>query len=830
MTSNLKRKVLVLFFVLICGFTLFGQVSQETTVSYEAYRNATKAIVTSFLFIGSFLVMGVYMFLLFIQNRKRDYLLYGIYLLVFTFYFLLRIDEVVRFDILDSSYELHNHLLIPLLLIMTAIYVRFINVFAEIRKYSVPFAKRLDVFSTVFVIVGLGLIVYTLFTHDFEGVRNIKSYLTLPMHAYTLAALIKAFFIIKSRIRHYILWSNIFLFTFSIIGVYSASSLTYDETLTTHVLYGFYTFNSSQLGVFLEMICFALGLGYKFNLIEKEKDDVKGKYIRQLKKNEEVSRQLNEELTHLVEERTSDLKIKNELLEKEREIKANFFANVSHEFRTPITLILGPVQRLLKRKDLSVEDRNAFNMIKLNSNRLLSLVDQLLGISKIESSNNQPEKSKIDLHVFYSKTIGAFQLAMEEKKIELHTQIPKKRTEIIFDEDALSKIVSNLLSNALKYTPERKKVDFFSVLKHNILEITITNTGVGIPEGQKEKIFDRFYQINQNQGTGIGIGLALVNELVNFYKGSITLESKVGEWTTFKVKLPVETGDDKENLKEEKGFLNNLTAIAPPIKEQTPIAQEAPKTHSNLLLVIDDNKDMITFLTSLLSEYFEVISAENGMEGIRTAKERVPDLIISDVMMPIKDGIQLSKELKEDMRTSHIPIILLTARADHKNQLKGIRSGAEEYLVKPFNNELLLAKIESLLSNRNLLQKYYLKNDINQFLENTFNTTEKGFLRQLKEVVEEELENGDFTAEQFAEHLGMSRMQFHRKIKAVSGMSSMEYLNRARLSRAKKMLKNSTLRISEIAFSTGFNDANYFSKVFKKHYKLSPTQFRKQKD
>ena len=826
MTSNLKRKVLVLFFVLICGFTLFGQVSQETAVSYESYRNATKAIVTSFLFIGSFLVMGVYMFLLFIQNRKRDYLLYGIYLLVFTFYFLLRIDEVVRFDILDSSYELHNHLLIPLLLIMTAIYVKFINVFAEIRKYSVPFAKRLDIFSTVFVIVGLGLIVYTLFTHDFEGVRNIKSYLTLPMHAYTLAALIKAFFIIKSRISHYILWSNIFLFTFSIIGVYSASSLTYDETLTTHALYGFYTFNSSQLGVFLEMICFALGLGYKFNLIEKEKDDVKGKYIRQLKKNEEVSRQLNEELTHLVEERTSDLKIKNALLEKEREIKANFFANVSHEFRTPITLILGPVQRLLKRKDLSVEDRNAFNMIKLNSNRLLILVDQLLGISKIESSENPPEQTKIDLHHFYSKTIGAFQLAIENKKIELNIQIPKENTKIIFDEDALNKIVSNLLSNALKYTPERKKIDFCSVLKQNILEITITNTGVGIPEGQREKIFDRFYQINQNQGTGIGIGLALVNELVNFYKGSIILESKVGEWTTFKVKLPVETADDKGNLKEEKDFFNSHTAIVTPQKEGRLTAQKA---HSNLLLVIDDNKDMITFLTSLLSEDFEVISAENGMEGIRTAKDRVPDLIISDVMMPIKDGIQLSKELKEDMRTSHIPIILLTARADHKNQLKGIRSGAEEYLVKPFNNELLLAKIESLLSNRNLLQKYYLRNDINQSSENTFNTTEKGFLKQLKEVVEEELENGGFTAEQFAEHLGMSRMQFHRKIKAVSGMSSMEYLNRARLSRAKKMLKNSTLRISEIAFSTGFNDANYFSKVFKKHYKLSPTEFRKRK-
>jgi len=709
---------------------------------------------------------------------------------------------------------------------MTAIYVKFINVFAEIRKYSVPFAKRLDIFSTVFVIVGLGLIVYTLFTHDFEGVRNIKSYLTLPMHAYTLAALIKAFFIIKSRIRHYILWSNIFLFTFSIIGVYSASSLTYDETLTTHALYGFYTFNSSQLGVFLEMICFALGLGYKFNLIEKEKDDVKGKYIRQLKKNEEVSRQLNEELTHLVEERTSDLKIKNALLEKEREIKANFFANVSHEFRTPITLILGPVQRLLKRKDLSVEDRNAFNMIKLNSNRLLILVDQLLGISKIESSENPPEQTKIDLHHFYSKTIGAFQLAIENKKIELNIQIPKENTKIIFDEDALNKIVSNLLSNALKYTPERKKIDFCSVLKQNILEITITNTGVGIPEGQREKIFDRFYQINQNQGTGIGIGLALVNELVNFYKGSIILESKVGEWTTFKVKLPVETADDKGNLKEEKDFFNSHTAIVTPQKEGRLTAQKA---HSNLLLVIDDNKDMITFLTSLLSEDFEVISAENGMEGIRTAKDRVPDLIISDVMMPIKDGIQLSKELKEDMRTSHIPIILLTARADYKNQLKGIRSGAEEYLVKPFNNELLLAKIESLLSNRNLLQKYYLRNDINQSSENTFNTTEKGFLKQLKEVVEEELENGGFTAEQFAEHLGMSRMQFHRKIKAVSGMSSMEYLNRARLSRAKKMLKNSTLRISEIAFSTGFNDANYFSKVFKKHYKLSPTEFRKRK-
>lgn len=768
------------------------------------------------------------MFLLFIQNKKRDYLLYGIYLLVFTFYFLLRVDEVARFDILDPSYELHNHLLIPLLLIMTAIYVRFINVFAEIEKYSVSFSNRLNIFSIVSISAGFVLIAYTVITHDFEGVRNIRSYLTIPMHAYTLAALIRAFLIIKSNIRHYILWGNIFLFTFSTIGVYSASSLTYDETLTTHVLYGFYTFNASQLGVFLEMICFALGLGYKFKLIEKEKEEVQEKYIGQLKKNEEVSRQLNEELTHLVEERTSDLETKNALLEKEKEIKANFFANISHEFRTPITLILGPVQRLLQKKDLSVEDSSALNMVKFNSKRLLNLVDQLLGISKLESNTSQPEQTQINLDDFYSKTIGVFQLAIEEKKIELNIKVPKGSKTIVFDEDGLSKIVTNLLSNALKYTPEHEKIDFQSALQQDTLEIKITNTGVGIPEEQKDKIFDRFYQIDQNQGAGIGIGLALVSELVSVYKGTISVESRLGEWTTFMVKLPVKIIDKKRYPKQEKDISIPQSTYYPVQEEPNVFDTKTPAGTSNLVLIIDDNKDMITFLTSLLSEDFEVISAGNGKEGLDVARERVPDLIISDVMMPLKDGIQLSKELKDDMRTSHIPIILLTARANYENQLMGIRSGAEEYLVKPFDNELLIAKIKTLLTNRNLLQQYYYRNDIQQSFENTFNTTEKGFLEQLKKIVEEQLENGDFTAEEFAGHLGMSRMQFHRKIKAVSGMSAMEYLNRVRLSTAEKMLKNSTLRISEIAFSVGFNDANYFSKAFKKQYKVSPTEFREQ--
>ena len=830
-TTNFKY--LFILGVLVLNFNfLIAQVPQDS-LSLEDYRGATKAITTSFFFIGSFFVMGIYMLLFYIQSRKRDYLLYSIYLLLFSIYFLLRIDEVARFNIIDASYTLHNHLLIPMLFIITSVYVKFINIFAEIKSYSPSFSKRLDIFCAIIMVVGFGLIVYILFTGDFQGVADIRSYLTIPMHIYTLAALIRAYIIIKSAIRNYIFWSNLFLFTFSIVGVYSASSLTYDETLTSHVLLDFYTFNASQLGTFLEMICFSLGLGYKFSLIEKENDEVKEKYIHELKKNEEVSRQLNEELARLVEERTEELSRKNLQLEKEKETKSNFFANISHEFRTPITLILGPIQNLIKKKNLSSEDRGVLEMIRNNSNKLLHLVDQLLGISKLESKNSADNLVPINLKSFFSRLLDGFQYAIAEKNINFNIEIKGIRKVIIFDEDSLNKITTNLLSNALKYTPENKEIYFTIQIKKNLLVLEIKNTGVSIPENKQQKIFKRFYRIKQDKGYGIGIGLALVKELVTHYKGKISVTSKNDEWTKFRVALPVLFQENNSDAEEEVLFEKEYVQASINTFGKQPVnkleSSYVNTKKSNLLLLIDDNREVLLYLTSLLKSKYDIITAENGKDGIKLAKEKVPDLIISDIMMPFVDGIELSKKVKEDTRTSHIPIILLTARADYENELKGIRSGAEEYVVKPFNNDILLAKIETLLSNRYLLWKYYFRNEELSLTEFTFNATEQGFVEKLQEVVEENFSNGYFTAKDFAEELGMSRMQFHRKIKAVSGMSALEYLNRFRLKNAANLLSNPALRISDIAFSTGFNDANYFSKVFKNQYQMSPTEYRSEK-
>lgn len=799
----------------------------------EDYKGATKAITTSFFFIGSFFVMGIYMLLFYIQSKKRDYLLYSIYLLLFSFYFLLRVDEVARFDIIDASYNLHSHLLIPMLFIITSVYVRFINIFAEIKSYSEPFSRRLDGFCMLIMAVGFGLITYTVFTNDFEGVANIRIYLTIPMHLYTLAALIRAFIIIKSRIRNYIFWSNFFLFTFSILGVYSASSLPYDETVTSHVLFGFYTFNASQFGTFLEMICFSLGLGYKFSLIEKEKDEVKEKYIYELKRNEEVTRQLNEELTRLVEERTEELVLKNKQLEKEKETKSNFFANISHEFRTPITLILGPIQSLIKKETLAPDDKGILEMIRNNSNKLLHLVDQLLGISKLESKNSKDNLVPITLKSFFSILLDSFQFAIAEKNIKFSIEIKSVVSEIVFDRDSLNKITTNLVSNALKYTPENEEVHFTISVKKSYLILDIKNTGIGIPKCEQKKIFKRFYQVNQEKSSGIGIGLALVKELVTYYKGNISVESKDNLWTKFHVELPIRHQEmdesNKEDLILENQYVKALnTSNEGDIDAKKQVRADKSKK-TNLILLIDDNKDMLCYLSSLLQDTYEIITADNGKEGILLAKEIVPDLIISDIMMPFVDGIELSKRVKEDTRTSHIPIILLTARADSENELKGIQSGAEEYVVKPFNNDILRAKIETLLSNRYLFWKYYFRNEEYPSAEFTFNSTEKGFVEKLQNVVEENLSNGYFTAQEFAQEMGMSRMQFHRKIKAVSGMSAIEYLNSVRLKNAAKLLNNPALRISDIAFSTGFNDPNYFSKVFKNQYHMSPTEYRNEK-
>ncbi len=795
------------------------------TITLSEYQSAIGAIIASFFFQGALFIMTAYVFSLFIQNKKKDYLCYAIYLLLLTFYLFTRIELTTGLNVFKFNQNFYYYLLTPLNFALAAAYVKFINVFAGIKKYNASFSKRLNVFTVIMYSLAALVLIYTVITNDFKTIEKYQYVIILPMHIYTLLALLRAFIVIKSKLRYYVLFANIFLLTFSMIGYYNAAGNFLSESIKSHYLFGFYTFNATQLGAFLEVVCFSLGLGYKFNLNEKEKNDVKQKYIEQLKENEIVTKQLNEELTDLVKKRTKEIKAKNKLLKKEKRSRLKFFTNISHEFRTPLTLILGPIQELLKKKNLKSEWRNDFLLIRRNSNRLLSLVNQLLDISKLESGNLKLKVNNGLIIPFVEALIKEFSFCATQKKITYIVDIQSSKEYVWYDKDMVEKIITNLISNAVKYTPVNGTIICESTIDEKFFYFNIKNTGVGLTDKEIEKVFNRFYQID-NHIQGIGIGLALVKELVTIHKGTISVKSIPNEWTHFNAKLPISKSAFCKNEFDNNSNLETVDEIS----GKEPIEWQDDKAIVNkenpIMLIVDDNIDLRMYLKELFKNEYQVYLAKNGREGLDLAVKHIPDIIMSDVMMPVLDGIKLCNYLKTDQRTSHIPIILLTAKAGEENELEGIQTGADDYITKPFKNILLKAKVNTLLNNRAKTRKFYNHEIELKVATFSHNLTEEKFFNLLQEVINDKLQDVGFNVNDFSKFVGMSRMQLHRKLKATLGINASEFIRTERLKSSKELLHDSNLTISEIAYTVGFNDANYYSKSFKKLFKISPTDFR----
>jgi len=470
------KKIIFIFFLLISGLLFSQEIKTNLPFSVDEYKLASKAIITSFIFQGSFLVMGLYMFLLFIQNRKKDYLYYSIYLTSFTLYFFFRSHSVFNPNLFDNN-QINLYLMTPLLLIITAIYVKFINSFAEIKNYNKAFANRLNIFSySLYIIAGI-IITYTIITKDFQTVKKYQFWIILPMHLYTLLALIRAFIVIKSNLRYYVLFANIFLFGFAMIGFYVAKLNHLPEDINSHNLFGFYTFNATQFGTFLEMICFSLGLGYKFSLIEKEKNVVKEKYIKQLIENETVTKQLNEELTNLVTERTKEIEIKSELFRKEQEAK------IKSEFN----------EKLIKSELTSLRARinphfifNSLNSIKsfIISNDVKKSVSYFSKFAKLlrYSLNNSSTDfvNLIDEIIFLKDYVALERLRITnqfEFAVEYDTDLDVDKIQIP------PLIIQPFIENAIRHGLSLKKDNGLLQLQiisvNNFLEIHIIDNGIG---------------------------------------------------------------------------------------------------------------------------------------------------------------------------------------------------------------------------------------------------------------------------------------------------------------------------------------------------------------
>lgn len=506
--------------------------------------------------------------------------------------------------------------------------------------------------------------------------------------------------------------------------------------------------------------------------------------------------------------------------------KSNFFTNISHEFRTPLTLISGPIQDALNDDSLTEKKRDDFIMAQRNADRLLSLVNQILDISKIESGNLKLHIQKGNVLQLIAALSNSFKYNAERKRIIFLKNIKTEASETWYDKDALEKIVVNLLSNAVKYTPEKGSIVCNSYIDNNNLFLEVKNSGEGLTTDQLSNIFQRFYQTNeQNQGSGIG--LSLVKELVELHKGKITATSEPNQWTTFTVTIPVNKGSFRNEhfiSTTSKGTKVN-EPIIPSLDNE--IAEEFNDNDQPILLIVEDNTDLQTLIKQIFEESYNVITAPNGKIGIDLALEHIPDLIISDIMMPIKDGIALTKELKNDERTIHIPIILLTAKAEAESQFKGIETGADDYITKPFDKKLLSLKVKKLIESRKKLQSRYSQELILTPKDIAVTNLDEKFLEKVQSVLENKLVEASFSIEDFSKAVGMSRMQLHRKIKALTGLSASEFIRSQRLKLAAQLLKKSDINISQVGYTIGFNDHSYFTKCFKEAYKCTPTEYAK---
>ena len=518
----------------------------------------------------------------------------------------------------------------------------------------------------------------------------------------------------------------------------------------------------------------------------------------------------------------------NKKLRELDSLKSNFFANISHEFRTPLTLITGPLEKRLESGKLSKQDRQELEMMQRNSNRLLVLVDQLLDLSKLESGKFQIRVRPGDLGNLIRAIGESFQFKAGQQKIDYSLRV-EALEDAWFDKDVIEKILTNLLSNAFKYTETGGEVSVTAKRMNHHMVLETTNGPTLSKPASTDKLFDRFYQSDSHR-EGVGIGLSLVKELAILNHGDVSIRQSEARELCLVVQLPIskEAFDEREILREiDDTVENRLSDIVPLPETEDPNREIMPEKEDEraIVLVVEDNKDVRLLIKDALRDKFKIIEAGDGNSGIETAINWVPDLIVSDIMMPGTNGIELCQTLKNDERTSHIPIVLLTAKAGEEDQYEGLSSGADAYVTKPFKIKLLKTRIEKLIESRKLLRDRYSQEVILKPKDIAITDVDEQFLGRVQEVMEAKLTSSQFNAKEFSEAVGMSRMQLHRKLKALTGLSATEFVRSQRLKLAASLLRSSNASVSDIGYQVGFNDPSYFTRCFKEAYGCSPTEY-----
>lgn len=523
------------------------------------------------------------------------------------------------------------------------------------------------------------------------------------------------------------------------------------------------------------------------------------------------------------------------LAEAATEAKFNFFTNISHEFRTPLTLILSPVEDMMRNEKLNIIAGKSLKLMHKNIFRLLRLVNQLIDYRKIEYDKQQLNTTPNNIVEFVSDIVDTFQDTAKKRNIKLTIITQEPKIEVWFDVNMLDKVFFNLLSNAFKFVSENGKIQI-SIAKddNEYVTICVEDNGIGMDTIEAEHVFEQFYQAESASARGSGLGLSLSKEILTLHQGIIEVSSRKWQGTTFSIKLKL--GNDhfqnvskapiskpvNENTNKAKMYLTDLENES--ITHQIDLSS-LPKEQS--ILIVEDNNDLLYYLTDKLGDQYEIFSADNGTSGLTMAFEHVPDIVISDIVMPGASGKEIAERLKTDMRTSHIPIILLTAQSNLDQQIDGIRSMADAYIVKPFNYDYLLAIVKNLIKNRFILKEHFTSDISPSSKLPISKNLDKKFLSDFAGIVEQNLSNENFNVDDICKAIGISRVQLYRKVKALIGCSITDYILNRRLKKARYLLKNESYSIAEITYIVGFSTPNYFSTVFKAKYSCTPSEFKR---
>ncbi|WP_460676871.1 7TM diverse intracellular signaling domain-containing protein [Hymenobacter coalescens] len=632
---------------------------------------------------------------------------------------------------------------------------------------------------------------------------------------------------------------------------------------------GFWDAHGVHVASALEMILLSLGLADRINLAKKDKQMAQQEAMRALEAKEaaqsqvlaalrttqaaqeqalRVSREKEEiqqrsnvelaeraaELQRAYQELQASIRTSHQLQELD-ELKTKFFTNISHELRTPLTLIISPLEQLLSEARQRQEEaaHPEYALMLRNARRLLQLINQLLDIARLEAGQTRLAAAPVDLVRTVRTNVLAFESLAVSHEVELRFESDLETLEVYLDADQFDKVLYNLLGNALKFTPAGGHVVVSVESQAGRALLRVRDTGVGIPAEHLPLIFDRFHQVDDSHTRhheGSGIGLALVKELVALHHGHIRASSVLGQGSTFVVELPLGKAHLQPDELHPVASSPAPPAVLRPEVEPSWASSHAAEETGNeeakpLVLVVEDNPEMRAYIESCLTAEFRVLTAADGEDGLARGTAAVPDLIVSDLMMPRMDGLELCSRLREDERTSHIPVILLTARAGDEARLISFGLGADEYLTKPFRPEELRVRMHNLIRQRELLRQRFGRAVTLQPRDISITSADESFLNRALAVVEERMADSNFSVEQFADDMAMSRVQLHRKLKALTDQSTSEFVRTVRLRRAAVLLQGQAGNVAEIAEQVGFGNLSYFSKCFRELYHQSPSEY-----